>query len=204
MAQQFIELGEILGDATGTKEKLNDNFTELYGSALTPEVAGDVVLGGWGNYSDLGTATTPLSYTGGSGTIKIPNDGLGAFTSEASLPTGVSSVYNITNQQIDLSDLNIGDIFTIRFDIVVTTSANSQEVDTSIKFGIGSASEFSVTVDHSSKKLTGDIPIFRQVSFAIFSADIRDNPAELMIESANNCTVLVNGYFIPVSIIGLP
>ena len=41
MAQQFIELGEILGDATGTKEKLNGNFSELYaaaGTALTHRV----------------------------------------------------------------------------------------------------------------------------------------------------------------------
>lgn len=163
----------------------------------------EILSGGWANYQDLATQTVLFNYTGGSGQVKIPNDGLGAFTTEHKLPTSISRLYNKTTQQLDFSDLKVDDEFTFRFDLEVTTSVNSQEVDMYMVFGIGSASEFAVAVDRSSKKLSGSLPVFRQASFAIFSADIRDNPAELRIKSADNCTVKVNGFYIPVTSIGV-
>lgn len=169
---------------------------------LSPVALAETLFGGWANYQDLATQTVLFNVVGGSPPVKIPNDGLGAFTFENKLPASVTSLYNITTQQIDLSDLKVGDMFSIRFDLEVTTNSNSQDVAVSAVFAIGSPSEFIAVIAQGTKKLAGAIGFFREVSFAAFNDDFKDFPAELRIESDDDCTVKVNGYFLKSVLIG--
>lgn len=162
----------------------------------------DNLTGGWANYNDLATQTTVINIVGGAPAVKIPNDALGTLTIDSFLPIGVTQLYNASTQQIDISDLNVGDMLGLRFDIEVTTSSNSQDVEISAVFGIGSPSEFPTVLAQGSKKLAGSIRFFREVSFAAFNTDFTDNPAELRISSPDNCTLKVNGFFMRATLIG--
>ena len=199
--------GSVLwGSITGTIADQTDLAevakTNDYDDLTNKPVLTDNLTGGWANYSDLATQTTPVDIVGGDPAVKIPNDALGNFTIDSFLPASVSSLYNATNQQIDLTDLDVGDMLSLRFDLDVTTSSNSQEVEISAVFGIGSPSEFSTVLAQGSKKLAGSITFFRDVSFAVFNDDFKDFPAELKISSGDDCTVKVNGYFMRPTLIG--
>jgi len=171
-------------------------------SATGGSGAVDNLTGGWANYNDLATQTTLFNVVGSAAAVKVPNDGAGSFTFEDFLPIGVSRLYNKTTEQFDLTGLSVGDMFGLRFDLEVTTSANSQEVEVSATFAIGSPSEFTSIIAQGSKKLSGSVRFFREVSFAAFNADFKDFPAELKISSDGNCTVKVNGYFLNTTLIG--
>jgi hypothetical protein len=185
--------GEINHNAV--REKINEVINEGGGAV-------DSLFGGWANYQDLATQTTLFDVTGGAPSVKIPNDGAGAFTFEDFLPVGVSQLYNTTTEQIDLTGLKVGDMFGLRFDLEVTTSSNSQEVEISAVFAIGSPSEFTAIIAQGSKKLAGTVRFFREVSFAAFNDDFKDFPAELKISSDDDCTLKVNGYFLSATLIG--
>lgn len=161
-----------------------------------------VCHGGWFNYNDLATSTTPISVLGGLVAKLLTNDGLGPLTELSHAPASVSTIYNVATGQFDLSQLRIGDTFSIRSDIVVTTTANNQEVVLEIVFGIGSASEFTITFAREYKKNVGVLPIVRQIDYFILNANIRDYPCEIRIKSQEACTVKVNGWFVPVMLRG--
>ena len=194
--------GSITGDIVDQTDLAEVAKTNDYDDLDNIPDRSDNLTGGWANYNDLATQTTLFDVVGGAPAVKIPNDGLGSFTIETYLPVAVTRLYNKTTQQIDLTDLNVGDMFTMRFDIEVTTSANSQEVEISSTFAIGSPSEFTSIIAQGSKKLTGSVRFFREVSFAAFNADFKDFPAELMISSDGDCTVKVNGYFLKADLLG--
>ena len=180
----------------------NELLEEILSATGGGSAAADNLTGGWANYQDLATQTILFDVVGDAPAVKLPNDGLGSFTFETYLPIAVDSLYNKTNQQIDLTGLNVGDMFTMRFDLEVTTSANSQEVEISAIFAIGSPSAFTSVIAQGSKKLAGSVRFFREVSFAAFNADFKDFPAELMISSDGDCTVKVNGYFLKADLLG--
>ena len=167
------------------------------------ETPPDLLRGGWANYQDLATQSTLINIIGGAGDVKIANDGLGVFTMEDNLPIYVDSLYNIATQQIDLTGLKIGDMFSLRFDLEVETSTNSQEVTISAVFAIGTPSEFTAIIAQGSKKLAGSVGFFREVSFAAFDDNFRAAPAELRIRSDNDCTLKVNGYFLKADLLGI-
>ena len=158
--------------------------------------------GGWANYQDVATQSTAFAVVGGAAAVKVPNDGLGTLTTNRALPDGVTRLYNISTQQLDLTDLKVDDMFSFRFDLSVTTSSNSQEVEISMVFGIGSGFEFPTIVAQGSKKLAGEIRFFGEASFAVFSSVFSDNPAELRISSDGNCDVVVNGYLMTATLLG--
>ncbi len=185
-------------DSAYTGFELDTSITKT----LAQPPAGETYHGGWANYSDLATKTTPFAVTGGAAAVKVPNDGLGVFTIERGLPDDITRLYNTTTQQFDLTDLKVDDLFTVRFDIVVTTSNNSQEVFVELIFAIGEAGEFTSVIAQGTKKLSGEIGFFRDVGFAAFNTVIIDAPAELRIRSDGDCDMVVNGYYMTTTRIG--
>ena len=199
-----IDASDIRTTAETAKDS-NLNLLETGDQAVAGTINGakltsNTLNGGWANYEDLATQTVLFDVVGGDPAVKIPNDGLGALTTNRALPDGVTQLYNITTQQIDLTDLKVDDMFSLRFDLTITTTSNSQEVEISVVFGIG-AFEFEAIVAQGSKKLSGEIRFFREVSFAAFSTVFTDNPAELRIKSDGDCTVKVNGYLMTATLL---
>jgi len=77
------------------------------------------------HYADLATQTTPQAVAANVDE-KLLNDGLGTYTNVSNAPYGVSSTYNSTTNQLDFSQLSIGDLINFRIAIVDPRNPTNQ------------------------------------------------------------------------------
>ena len=161
----------------------------------TPETYLNAV--GTFHYADLATQTVPLVILPAT-PKKLTNDAEGVYTNLANTPYGVSSVWNTATNQLDFTQLSLGDTLTFRLDAVITTSAINQTTKAYIKFGVGSLSEFDLIISQAGIKTAGSYPFVSEVSFDLAYQDIVDNPAEIYIESDDDATIKINGWYIEI------
>ena len=183
---------------TLTHSELDGNFTNLDTRVAKP----DKIRGGWANYSDVTTATTPISVTGGSTWYKITNDAAGAFTTEDYLPEGVTSLWDEVNGQFDFTELSLGDMINLNMLAEITTSSVDQEVFYRFSTGIGSSTPFIVPAPYAQYKAVGTYSVSINVHLPVQIADFRDYPTEVQINSGNDCTFKVTGFYIEVLLRG--
>lgn len=92
-------------------------------------ISSKIVTGtGHGSYADVATGVSNITTTANVWTI-LTNDGNGITTNVDYLPTGVTQLYNPTLNEIDISELLLGDIITVRVDVNVIPSQNNTIVD---------------------------------------------------------------------------
>ncbi|HRA72171.1 MAG TPA: hypothetical protein PLB11_05055, partial [Flavobacterium sp.] len=178
----------IVTNASGTALIMTDLPT-------TPETYLNAV--GTFHYADLATQTVPLVILPAT-PKKLTNDAEGVYTNLANTPYGVSSVWNTATNQLDFTQLSLGDTLTFRLDAVITTSAINQTTKAYIKFGVGSLSEFDLIISQAGIKTAGSYPFVSEVSFDLAYQDIVDNPAEIYIESDDDATIKINGWYIEI------
>jgi len=178
----------IVTNASGTALIMTDLPT-------TPETYLNAV--GTFHYADLATQTVPLVILPAT-PKKLTNDAEGVYTNLANTPYGVSSVWNTATNQLDFTQLSLGDTLTFRLDAIITTSAINQTTKAYIKFGVGSLSEFDLIISHAGIKTAGSYPFVSEVSFDLAYQDIVDNPAEIYIESDDDATIKINGWYIEI------
>ena len=177
---------------TPTTAGVRNNFT-----AAKSEIEALQGAVGFVDYKDAATAITPISVAPAPCT-KLTNDTLGPFTKTDALPTGVTSLWNSTTNQIILTELPLKSMVNARYDVTVTTTAANQVVNLSVFLGVGSPSEY------ESPKLTTQFKTAGTYSLTVFtgsyigSTDIRDFPAEIKIKSDAACTIKVNGWYFQV------
>ena len=177
---------------TPTTAGVRNNFT-----AAKSEIEALQGAVGFVDYNDAATAITPISVSPATWT-KLTNDKLGPFTKTDALPTGVTSLWNSTTNQIILTELPLKSMVNARYDVTVTTTAANQVVNLSVFLGVGSPSEY------ESPKLTTQFKTAGTYSLTVFtgsyigSTDIRDFPAEIKIKSDAACTIKVNGWYFQV------
>ncbi len=154
---------------------------------------------GFVDYNDLATATTPIVCTAGVAT-KLTNDKLGAFTNTTYAPTGITSLWDTSTNQLDFSQLKLGDQLVIRVDITPTTLSTNTDITLGITLGIG-GSEY--TLNYLSEKPfktiqehTNDI-----IDMHIYMGDLNtlNNPGELRLTADKTANVKVNGWYIRVN-----
>ncbi len=160
------------------------------------------------HYADLATQTTPQAIAANVDE-KLLNDALGAYTNVSNAPYGISSVYNEVTNQLDFTQLSVGDLINFRIDLFIETSGTDQLFKFYIKFGIGSASEFTLNVSQGQVKTNSMFRVSEDVCFDIGSADIKDYPAEIWISTNKAADITINGWYIEivrknVNIVDLP
>lgn len=79
--------------------------------------------GGWADYNNSATGSQSISATTWTA---LTNDGAGALTNEDFLPYYSTGMF--TSNEIDLSDLPLGTLVTVRFDTTATITTNNTEV----------------------------------------------------------------------------
>jgi len=164
-------------------------------SAAKTEIEALQTRTGFVDYNDLTTSTTPIAVAASTWT-KLTNDKAGANTKIDALPSGVTSVWNTTTNQLDLSQLPINTTVEIRADIVVTTTSANQIVKTDIRLGIGSGIEFTLENSETQFKTAGAHKMVVMSGFYIGSSTVRTTPGELRIWSDATASVKVNGWYI--------
>lgn len=172
---------------TGEKQKNEGGFgwvSDSIGDSAKPFGVAD--------YNDSATSVTPISIIGDNTSVYLTNDALGAFTNEAYLPQGITSLYDSSTNSLDFSELPLGSKVDYRLDIDVTTTGSNQEVVIEIDLGINQSP---YTLQSASRvfKAAGTYKI--NVSNFIYIGDIntKDNPAKFKIRSDGNATIVNNG-----------
>ncbi len=156
----------------------------------------DSFSGGWADYEDVATTGTPISVTA-TPTV-LTNDGTGVDTNTSYLPVGgdgITQLWNTSSNGFDFSDLEVGDMVDIRMDIDVIIASNNTAVDVNLHMGAG-GTVIVPFISQQNFKTTGTFEVIRYMGLYIGSTNVRDNLAQLKISSDNNCTCIVNGWYI--------
>ncbi len=152
---------------------------------------------GFADYNDTATATTPITVPSATWT-NLTNNKLGAQTL-LKLPSGVGVLWNSSTNRFDFNTLPLYTQLTGRFDIVVTTSSNNQDIDLRALVAVGSASEYPFPLMTQSRFPTAgthQVSVFN--GMYIGSSDVKTAPTAIQIRSSGSATVRVNGWYITV------
>lgn len=174
-------------------------FGPHYGGAAVAVPADNCRIGFF-DYNDLATATTPISVTGGVET-KLTNDGAGPQTIKTYAPVGVTDIWDEVNDDFDFSELSNGDMIDIRVDLEVTTSVINQEFSVDMNAGIGGF-PYVIPLIKAEFKTAGAQQVSSFRGFYIGDDNTRLNPAEIVINSASDCDVKINGWYCKILIRG--
>lgn len=155
---------------------------------------GDIFHGGFVDYNDLATATTPIPFIADT-EITLTNDGLGAFTNKTYLPTGVTDIWNTTTNKFDFTQLKLGDMIDIRVDLNITTASNNQTITVNMHLAEG-ASEYTIPFTSQYEyKTAGTRQVVTYNGIYMGDNNTLNNPAELHLLSDKTGSVVVNGWF---------
>lgn len=152
---------------------------------------------GFFDYNDLATATVPITHNGVEGYKKLPNDGAGAFTNLAYKPLGMTTLWNTTTGQFDFSELSLGDMVNLRADITVTTTSPNQVVDCRLELGIGS-SPYALHIVTLNVKTATTQQMVAFTGFYMGDTNTLNFPAEFQMDSDDNATFTINGWYLQV------
>lgn len=153
---------------------------------------------GYFDYNDSATASAPITHNGIEGFKKLTNNGLGPQTDVAHRPTSMSTMWNAISDQIDFSELSVGDMVDMRTAIEVTTTSPNQEVIIRIEVALG-GTQFSVILGRAQFKTIGTYPMTYWMGGHIGSEDVRTNPAEIQVDTDSSATIEVIGWLFKVT-----
>jgi len=158
-----------------------------------------ITEGGVMDYSDAATTTTPI-VTPATVPTKLTNDGAGVYTNKTYKPDTVTDLWDAATNQLDFSELNLGDIVIIRFDVIPVTGSANTDLDISLKMAVGSATPYDLFVNHSSYKSAGtQNNMVRTMMLYIGDTNTKDYPAEIYATTDANATIIVNGWAIAIT-----
>jgi len=154
---------------------------------------------GYVDYNDLATASTPVVLVTDTWT-DVPNDKLGAFTNEDSLPPTVTNLMDGSTGYLDFSDLSIGSDLLIRIDFSVTPEINNALMETRYVLGQG-AGEYTLTVNSKRLDTGSGVPYSSaKGSFYIYMGDSNTigGVGKLQVKISSAGTLINNGVAIKI------
>lgn len=167
-------------------------------AAAKTEIEGLQTARGFADYDDNATVGTPLVLVAGV-FKKLTNDTLGPYTRTNALPSGITTLWNSTNNQFNFTELPLDSTLDGRFDFIVTTNANNLTIDLSAFIAVGSPSAYEFPLLTSTFfPVSGTYKLTAHSSMYIGSTDIKNYPAEIKMKCSGAGSVTVNGWFIRV------
>ena len=157
-------------------------------------------LGGFIDYNDTSTSTTPITLVADTWTT-IPNDGLGAFSNNSYKPNGnVTELMDTSTGAIDPTGLQLGDTILIRNDFTVNPNTNNASLEFRYQLGTGGGA---YTLGKRLGRLdegSGTDYRFSLSPDLIYMGDTntRDNPITLQVKLTSGGTLVNAGTVIQV------
>lgn len=151
---------------------------------------------GFFNYEDTETSTTPISLVNGVET-KLTNDTLGAETNVSFAPSGVTKVWKPSTNQLDFSELKVGDMVDIRVNAIFTTTVPNQEGTLTLVLGIG-GTERRLTLAEGQFKNAGSFPLGVYSGIFMADANILNNPGEFKILTDATGSLVIDTFYFKV------
>lgn len=178
---------------TGWLAYINDEgiHVRYNGSAWVSAFTQSGATWGWQDWANSGSAQslTQNVYTA------LENDGLGAQTNTSYKVPEHGNIWNTTTNQLDFTDLSVGDEISIRFDIEIVTNGSNSEFFLRGQFG--STFPFTLGLGNYFYKGAGTHHLVTQKSFYIGSTDVRDSAGTIEIMSdTGGETARVAGFYI--------
>lgn len=147
------------------------------------------------DYNDLATQSSPITITGGAGLIDITNDGAGAFTNKAFPPTGVNDIWDVDNNVFDWSDLEIGDMVDLRFDVLLTTVSTNTAIEVFLQLGTGGGVYLIPFIIEINFKTVGVYSINRWNGIYMGDTNTLNNGGKFRMKADKTCSIKVNGWY---------
>lgn len=151
---------------------------------------------GFADYNDAATASSPIALLSDVWTV-VTNDTLGAFTNTTYLPEGVSSLFS--SNEIDVSELSLGDAILIRYDFTITPQVNGSFCELRLSLGNGGGA---YNLNRPIGTLSNGAGYQYQVTgeFYVYMGDTntRDNPIGLEVKCSENALLQNAGLVIQV------
>ena len=156
--------------------------------------------GGIADYNDAATTITPIVMNTETWTT-VTNDGQGAATNTQYLPSGVTSLMDLSTGQFDFSQLGLGDNCFVRNDFSVTPQTNNALLELRYQLGTGAGSYTLQTVVGRLDSGSGQPYRFSLSPHMIYMGDLntKDNPITLQLKLSTNGTLINAGSAIGVS-----
>ena len=149
-------------------------------------------------YFHISNSLTAQSISSGVATDLL-NNNLGTYSSSAQAPYGISAIWNTTTNAFDFSQLSLGDMVSLRVDLLIDTTATNQDFRAYITLGIGTANEYKLLLNQSTyKSAVTNYAFLEEVNFSIDNEDWRTAPAKISVLTDASATVLVNGWYVPI------
>ena len=147
-----------------------------------------------GHY-DYNHGGSSQSLTSG-GWVQLLNDGTGIYTDETQKPTGDGIRYNVSTGQFDFSELKIGDVVELRFDVTYTTTVANTEIDARMNMAIGHANNYQIPIRATLnyKTLGVQAPLKSSIKISMDNQFTIDYPAQVEVFCENNMSVVVTGW----------
>lgn len=151
--------------------------------------------GGYADYSDSATLSSPISVAASAGYVTMTNDGLGSFTNTTQLPEGVTGLYDTSTNKFDWSDLSIGDQVLVRIDFDVIVATNNTEISVDMFLGSG-AGAYTLNIAQMNYKTAATYKLSRDLWIYMGNQDTIDNGGYIKMDTDTDLTVKVNGWFV--------
>lgn len=145
---------------------------------------------------DYNNSLASISHTGG-GTTYLTNDGAGVYSASYNA-SGFPDIWDTTANEFNFSSLAIGDVVTIRADLIVATAVNNQEFKIVYDMAIGSGSDYSLNATDRYFKAISTYNITSVFTFYIGNEITKNYPAKIRFDSVDNATITVNGWFVKI------
>lgn len=145
------------------------------------------------NVEDSATSGAPIVIPGTNAFTKLTNDALGALTTNANAPVGLSPLWDPLSDAFDFSQLSFGDQVMLRFDLEVITANPDTEVHLALAAGIG-VTPFNIGVEATTFKSAGSHMITPVTFVTMDTSAMKDGTAEVQLKADKAATVVVVGW----------
>tara|TARA_R110000851_G_scaffold40690_4_gene102479 strand:- start:33 stop:770 length:738 start_codon:yes stop_codon:yes gene_type:complete len=186
-----------LGDGTSLLQVIADTSSVIQVSLSGLPV--DNLAGGFADYNDLATASSPIAVIGGGAAVVLPNDKLGPFTNTDFLPAGVTSLWDSVGSTFDWSELKLGDTLEIRVELEVTTVSPNTSINVNLRLGTAPDDYLISYFPELNIKTAGMYRINPYKGIYMGDNNTLDNGGQFLIASDKDLDVIVAGWYVNVS-----
>lgn len=167
------------------------------GGGGLPMPVGEIFNGGFFDYNDVTTASSPIAITGGAGLVTLTNDGAGSFSNDTYKPAGMADIWDVVADEFDWTVLSLGDMVDIRLDVDVTTTSPNTEVSVVLQLGTGGGT-YTIPFEKTVIKSSGTVNINRFNGIYMGDANTINNPGLFRAEADDDITVKVIGWYVKI------
>ena len=155
----------------------------------------DNIVGGFLDYNDLATASTPLVVTVAGSPVVLTNDGAGPLTNKNFPPVNVTDVWDEVDS-FDWSELKLGDMVDIRLEVDLITASVNTEITIDLHLGTGGVAYTIPFITDVNYKNVATHKLSAYNGIYLGDTNTLDNGGQFKISTDKDCTVIVAGWYV--------